>query len=302
MSDGHKRAPVRAPTFLRMKEAGQKIVMTTVYDATFAALVEASEIDAVLVGDSLGMVIQGHQDTLEVTLRDIAYHCRCVSRKLSRCHLVADLPFMSFQLGPRQALKSAGYLVQKGGAQAVKLEGGKRVLPAIRGIVQAGIPVMAHLGLTPQSVHAFGGFKVQGRDEKAAQRMREEALMVQDAGAYALILEGIPAPLATEITASLEIPTIGIGAGVGCDGQVLVMQDILGLDDSFSPRFVKSYAKLSQAVRDAFSQFAQEVREEAFPTDAHSFGVAKTSAPAATQNEGPGLKPVSKGYGPDESH
>jgi len=213
-----------------------------------------------------------------VTLEHICYHARCVRRAVQRAHLVVDLPFMSYQVSPEQALMSAGRLVQEGGAEAVKLEGGGRA-EAVRKIVQAGIPVMGHLGLTPQSVHEFGGFRVQGREDAAAERLRQDALQLQEAGAYAVVLEGIPAALARQISQSLAIPTIGIGAGVDCDGQVLVMQDLLGLDDRFKPRFVKRYAELAGVVRDAFAEFGREVREGSFPGEEHSFfaGPAPTS-------------------------
>jgi 3-methyl-2-oxobutanoate hydroxymethyltransferase len=269
---------VTAPALLQYKRQGRRIVMITAYDATFARLVDESGADVVLVGDSLGMVMQGHPHTLEVTLEHICYHARCVRRAVQRAHLVVDLPFMSYQVSPEQALMSAGRLVQEGGAEAVKLEGGGRA-EAVRKIVQAGIPVMGHLGLTPQSVHEFGGFRVQGREDAAAERLRQDALQLQEAGAYAVVLEGIPAALARQISQSLAIPTIGIGAGVDCDGQVLVMQDLLGLDDRFKPRFVKRYAELAGVVRDAFAEFGREVREGSFPGEEHSFfaGPAPTS-------------------------
>jgi 3-methyl-2-oxobutanoate hydroxymethyltransferase len=274
---------VTAPALSQLKRQGQPIVMVTAYDATFARLADESGVDVVLVGDSLGMVIQGHPHTLEVTLEHMCYHARCVRRAVQRAHLVVDLPFMSYQVSPEQALISAGRLVQEGGAEAVKLEG---VRPeTVKKIVQAGIPVMGHLGLTPQSVHEFGGFRVQGREDAAAVRLKQDALALQEAGAYSLVLEGIPAALAQTISQSLVIPTIGIGAGVGCDGQVLVMQDLLGLDDKFKPRFVKRYAELAETVRAAFRAYAGEVRGRTFPGEAHSF--------SETGQGGPG-----KGYGP----
>lgn len=270
---------VTVPSLGRLKRDGQAIAMVTAYDATFARLVDEAGVDVILVGDSLGMVMQGHPHTLEVTLEHMAYHARCVRRAVQRAHLVVDMPFMSYQVSPEQALMSAGRLIQEGGAEAVKLEGGARVVDAVRKIVSAGIPAMGHVGLTPQSVHEFGGFRVQARDEDAAERLRQDALALQDAGAYALVLEGIPAPLARQVSESLAIPTIGIGAGVGCDGQVLVMQDLLGLDDRFKPRFVKRYAQLAAVVRDAFSEFARDVRERRFPADEHSFATEGKSTP-----------------------
>lgn len=279
---------VTVPVLARYKRQGQPIAMVTAYDATFARLVDEAGVDVVLVGDSLGMVMQGHPHTLEVTLEHMIYHARCVRRAVQRAHLVVDMPFMSYQVSPEQALISAGRLVQEGGAEAVKLEGGARA-ETVRRIVSAGIPVMCHLGLTPQSVHEFGGFRVQARDEDTAEKLRQDALALQEAGAYSLVLEGIPAPLARQVSASLAIPTIGIGAGVGCDGQVLVMQDLLGLNDQFRPRFVKRYAELAEVVRGAFATFAREVRERRFPADEHSF-LGEAPAKAAGESGG--------GYGP----
>jgi len=272
---------VTAPVLHQYKRQGQRIVMITAYDATFARLVDESGADVVLVGDSLGMVMQGHPHTLEVTLDHMCYHARCVRRAVQRAHLVVDLPFMSYQVSAEQALMSAGRLVQEGGAEAVKLEGGGRA-DAVRKIVQAGIPVMGHLGLTPQSVHEFGGFRVQGREDAAAERLRQDALQLQEAGAYAVVLEGIPAALARQISQSLAIPTIGIGAGVGCDGQVLVMQDLLGLDDRFKPRFVKRFAELAGVVREAFAEYGREVREGSFPGTEHSFSGGGSGGGSAT--------------------
>jgi 3-methyl-2-oxobutanoate hydroxymethyltransferase len=281
---------VTVPVLARFKRQGQPIAMVTAYDATFARLVDEAGVDVVLVGDSLGMVMQGHEHTLEVTLEHMIYHARCVRRAVQRAHLVVDLPFMSYQVSPEQALVSAGRLIKEGGAEAVKLEGARA--ETVRRVVSAGIPVMGHIGLTPQSVHEFGGFRVQGRDEDAAERLRQAALALQEAGAYSLVLEGIPAALARQVSQSLAIPTIGIGAGVGCDGQVLVMQDILGLNDSFRPRFVKRYAELAQVVRGAFAEFARDVRERRFPADEHSFHDEQQPALAVGRGEPSG------GYGP----
>lgn len=300
------RKPVTVPDILARKRDGVPVVMITAYDATFARLIDACDVDIVLVGDSLGMVMQGHDHTLEVSVDDMIYHGRCVGRALRYAHMVVDMPFMSYQSSPDDAVRNAGRLVKEGGAASVKLEGGQRMVPAIDRIVGAGIPVMGHLGLTPQSVHAFGGFKVQARDEAAAERLREEAQMLQDAGCYALVLEGIPAPLAAEVSASLQVPSIGIGAGNGCDGQVLVMQDLLGLDDSFKPKFVKRYANLADPVREAFSAFAAEVRARSFPGKEHSFGVKKRQGPKAVElapegegdGDGGGEPKRRTGYGP----
>ena len=263
-----------APEF-RARKGGEKLAVVTCYDAMFARLVEAAGIDAVLVGDSLGMVIQGRDSTLPVTLDDVVYHTRCVAAGLKATHLVADMPFLTYQVTVEDALRNAGRLMVEGGAHAVKLEGGVRSAPAIRRIVEAGIPVMGHIGLTPQSVHQFGGFKVQGREEAAARQLMQDAEAVAEAGAYAVVLESIPAELAAEVTAAVGIPTIGIGASRNCDGQVLVLYDLLGMDDSFTPKFLKKYANLSQVVGAALAGYAGEVRGGAFPDDAHSFSRRK---------------------------
>lgn len=266
-----KTAGLTAPEF-RARKGAEKLVVVTAYDATFARLVEQAGVDAVLVGDSLGMVVQGRRDTLGVTLDHVLYHTRCVAAGLSHTHLIADMPFLTYQVSPEEALRNAGRLVQEAGAHAVKLEGGARSAPAIRRIVEAGIPVMGHVGLTPQSVHQFGGYRVQGRDEAAARRLVEDALAVAEAGAYALVLEGIPAPLAAEITSRVPIPTIGIGASAYCDGQVLVLYDLLGMDDDFNPKFLKKYDRLSERIRGAVSRFRDEVHAGVFPDKDHSFG------------------------------
>ncbi len=255
----------------KKKAEGDKIVMVTAYDYTMARLVDAGGADMVLVGDSLGMVIQGQQDTLPVTLDHMCYHVRCVQRGLTNAHLVADMPFMSYQISPEQALASAGRMMQEGLAHSVKLEGGERSAPAITKIVQAGIPVVGHVGLTPQSVHAMGGFRVQGRSDDGAEQVVRDALAVAEAGAFCVVLEGVPQDVAAEITNRLHIPTIGIGAGPHCDGQVLVCNDILGFDSGFKPKFVKRYAQLESVMIDAFKEFGSEVREGQFPDAAHSF-------------------------------
>ena len=263
---------VTAPDILKMKAAGTKIAMVTAYDATMARLCDLGGADMVLVGDSLGMVVQGRRDTLRVTLDEMAYHGRCVAPALERAHLTIDMPFGSYQISASQALESAIRLVQDGRAQSVKLEGGERSAPAIRAIVEAGIPVVGHVGLTPQSVHAVGGFKVQGRDEETAKRVLEDAEAVEAAGAFCIVLEMVPAPLAQLITERLHIPTIGIGAGVACDGQVLVCTDLLGMDPRFKPRFVKRYAELGETITGAMKRYVDEVRASAFPEAEHAFG------------------------------
>ncbi len=257
---------------LHQKKADNaKIVMVTAYDATMARLVDAAGVDMVLVGDSLGMVVQGHDDTLPVTLDQLVYHTRCVTRVIKKAHVTADMPFMSYQVSAEQALVSAGRLIQEGGAQSVKLEGGERSAAAISKIVEAGIPVVGHVGLTPQSVHAMGGFKVQGRDQESAERVVRDALAVAEAGAFCIVLEGMPTDVAAEVTSRLSIPTIGIGAGAQCDGQVLVCNDLLGMDLSFQPKFVKRYARLQETILEAMGAYATEVRSGAFPTAEQSF-------------------------------
>ncbi len=255
----------------KMKATNEKIAMITAYDATMARLVDSGGVDMVLVGDSLGMVVQGQEDTLSVTLDDMIYHGRCVARGLNKAHLTVDMPFMSYQISAEQALQSAGRLVQEGKAQSVKLEGGERSAAAIDKIVSAGIPVVGHIGLTPQSVNTLGGWRVQGRGDEGAEQLFRDAVAVQDAGAFALVLEMVPAELAAEVSAALRIPTIGIGAGVGCDGQVLVCNDLLGFDMSFSPKFLKRYAELQNPITAAVNQYVSEVRDGSFPTSDHSF-------------------------------
>jgi 3-methyl-2-oxobutanoate hydroxymethyltransferase len=258
-----------APRITSMK-GKRPVVMITAYDATFARLVDRGGVDVVLVGDSLGNVIQGHETTIPVELEDVIYHSRCVSRGLETAHLVADMPFMSYQVSDNKAMKCAGRLLKEGRAQSVKLEGGRRVAALVRRMVDAGIPVMGHVGLTPQSVHQFGGYKLQGRKDAAATALLEDARAVVDAGVYALVLEGVPGDLAAEISAAVSVPTIGIGAGPGCDGQVLVIYDLLGLDERFNPRFLKKYADLSTTVVDAVQAFSDEVRAGVFPGPEHT--------------------------------
>ncbi len=255
----------------KMKAGNQRIAMVTAYDFTMARIADAADVDMVLVGDSVGMVVQGHDDTLSVTLDDMIYHGRCVARGLEKAHLTVDLPFMTYQLGPQQALQSAGRLVQEGKAQSVKLEGGEHVAPAVEAIVLAGIPVVGHVGLTPQSVHALGGYRVQGRGDAAAEKLLRDARALEDAGAFCVVLEMVPAELAAEVTAALSIPTIGIGAGAGCDGQVLVCNDLLGFDSRFKPRFVRRFAELEQPMVDAFRAYVAAVRDGSFPTEEHAF-------------------------------
>ena len=255
----------------KLKSAGQKICMVTAYDATFARLLDEAGADVLLVGDSVGMVVQGHESTLPVTMDQMVYHSRAVTRGAKRAHVVGDLPFMSYQNSVEQAVANAGRLVAEGDVGSVKLEGGEEFADVVSKIVRASIPVMGHLGLTPQSVHKMGGYVVQGRDEDQARKILADAVALEQAGCYALVLEGVPLELAKTITARLSIPTIGIGAGKHCDGQVLVCYDLLGLNPHFKPKFVKHYAMLSNNVDEAARSFFNEVREGSFPDEDHSF-------------------------------
>jgi 3-methyl-2-oxobutanoate hydroxymethyltransferase len=256
-----------------MKARGERIPMLTAYDYTAARLADQAGIPIILVGDSLGMVVLGYESTLPVTMDDMIHHTKMVVRGAQNAHVVADLPFMSYQINNSQALTNAARLVQEGGAQSVKLEGGERVAETVRSIVDCGIPVMGHIGLTPQSVNAFSGYRVRGRDRQEAIQMLQDAQAIEDAGAYAVVLELVPTPLAQLISQRLTIPTIGIGAGPGCDGQVQVLHDMLGLFTDFVPRHAKQYAKLADTMQEAFQQYVQEVKEGAFPTDKESFGM-----------------------------
>ena len=248
----------------------EPITFLTAYDFPTAVALDRSGIDGILVGDSLGMVVLGYETTLPVTMQDMLHHCRAVARGASRAHLVADMPFMSYQVSTAEALRNAGSLLQKGGMDAVKLEGGRERVPAIKAIVSAGIPVMGHLGLTPQSVHQLGGWKLQAKSAESARTLIEDSLILEDAGCYALVLESIPAEVSQLITQRLSIPVIGIGAGSGCDGQILVTHDLLGLFDRFTPSFVKKYADLFSEMQHAFQQYISDVKERRFPAAEHA--------------------------------
>lgn len=267
---------VSIETIRNAKTNGKRISMVTCYDAAFGRLVEQSPIDIVLVGDSMGNVILGFDGTIPVTMDHVVHHTAAVSRSVRRPFLVADMPFMSYSVSKEQALQNAGRLLQEAGAKAVKVEGGLAIVETVRALTQAGIPVMAHLGLTPQHIHMLGGHKVQGRSADAQKAMKEAALALQDAGAFSLVLELVPADLATAITKSLKIPTIGIGAGPGCDGQVLVLHDLLGFDAGFKPKFLKTYADIGSIVGKALEQYDRDVKEGQFPTAAHSFASQET--------------------------
>ena len=271
MSKQGRMQRVTTAVLREMKEKGQKITVLTAYDYPMASLLDECGTDVILVGDSLGMVVLGYDSTLPVTMEDMIHHVGAVCRGAHRSMVVADMPFLSYRISPEEALRNAGRLMQEAGAQAVKLEGGREVADAVRKITDAGIPLMAHLGLTPQSVHRFGGYKVQGKNEEAAQRLLEDAKIVEAAGAFAVVLECIPASLAATITSAIAIPTIGIGAGSSCDGQVLVVNDMLGMYDKMSPRFVKHYADLSSQIRTAVEAYMREVRSGEFPGPEHAF-------------------------------
>jgi 3-methyl-2-oxobutanoate hydroxymethyltransferase len=261
------RRPVTVPDVLDAKARGVRLTLLTAYDYTMARLLDAAGVDALLVGDSLGMVVQGHEHPLGVTLDETIYHIRCVARGVRHSLLIGDLPFMTYQISPQQALESAGRLIKEGGAHAVKLEGGVRSAAHIAAVAGADIPVMGHIGMTPQSVRRFGGFRVQ-RD---ADKIIADALAVEQAGAFAVVLECIPLELAEQVTAELQIPTIGIGAGAACDGQILVAPDMLGLFTDFRPRFVKQFANLGQDVVRAVENYCREVRDGTFPAAEHGF-------------------------------
>ncbi len=260
-------------TFKDSKKNGEKLTMLTAYDYTTAKLLDESGIDSILVGDSLGMVVLGYDDTLSVTMEDMIHHSAAVARGAKNALIVTDMPFMSYQTSVYDAVVNAGRLVKEGKAQAVKLEGGIEFCEHIKAIVNASIPVCAHLGLTPQSINAFGGFKVQGKGKEAAQKLLDEARAVEQAGAFAVVLECVPAKLAKKISESISIPTIGIGAGAGCDGQVLVYQDMLAMYPDFKPKFVKQYTQLGSVMKDAFKQYIAEVKSGAFPSEEHTFKI-----------------------------
>ena len=266
-SAGKDKHPVTVPDFLAAKARGTRLTLLTAYDYTMARLLDAAGVDGLLVGDSLGMIVQGHEHCLSVALEEIIYHTRCVARGIRRSLLIADMPFMTYQVSPQQALENAGRLIKEGGAHAVKIEGGVRIAANIAAITGADIPVMGHIGMTPQSVRRFGGFRVQ-RD---AEKILEDALATEKAGAFAVVVECIPVELAQKITSALKIPTIGIGAGAACDGQILVTHDMLGLFEDFRPRFVKQYADLGRDVVRAVENYCREVREGMFPAAEHGF-------------------------------
>ena len=262
-----------AATFAAAKAKGEKLSMLTAYDYSTAKLEDESGINGILVGDSLGNVVLGYEDTVSVTMEDMIHHGAAVARGAKNALVVVDMPFMSYEVTVEEAVRNAGRLMKEGRAGAVKLEGGVRVAEQIRAIVKAGIPVMGHIGLTPQSINVFGGFKVQGKSEEAARALLADAKAVEEAGAFAVVIEAVPAALAQMITDAVSIPTIGIGAGAGCDGQILVYQDMLGMFSDFTPKFVKRYANVGEVMRDAFANYAAEVASGAFPTVEHTYKI-----------------------------
>ena len=262
---------ITVPHIVKMKQRGEMITCLTAYDYSFARILDEAGVELLLVGDSLGCVVQGNHNTLAVTMDEMVYHTRLVVRGRKRALVIGDMPFLSYQVSKEHALANAGRFLQEGGAEAVKLEGGVHLKEIIAAIVRAGIPVMGHIGLTPQSLHQFGGYKIQGKDSARRDMLLRDALAVEEAGAFSVVLEGMPLDLAREITGRLTIPTIGIGAGSHCDGQVLVVHDMLGLFDDFRPKFVKQYADLKSVMTGAVKDFIRDVKERKFPTEEHSF-------------------------------
>ncbi|EOD00445.1 3-methyl-2-oxobutanoate hydroxymethyltransferase [Caldisalinibacter kiritimatiensis] len=260
-------------SFLKSKKNNERISMLTAYDYSTAKLLDEAGVDSLLVGDSLGMVMLGYESTLQVTIEDMIHHCKAVSRGAKRAMVIGDMPFLSYHISVEESIKNAGRLIKEGNVHAVKLEGGRDVIDKIRGIVKAQIPVMGHLGLTPQSVNIFGGFKVQGKNEEQAKRIIEDALFLQEAGVFAIVLECVPEKLSKIITEKLDIPTIGIGAGKYCDGQVLVTQDMLGMYTDFTPKFVKKYADTGVTIKEAVKRYIEEIKLGKFPTKEHSFSI-----------------------------
>lgn len=265
------RKKITKLTLMEMKTKGEKIVALTSYDYLSTRIIDGSDVDLLLVGDSLGMVVLGYENTLPVTVEEIIHHLKAVSRAKPKALIAGDLPFMSYQASVEDAVRNAGRLVKEGGAESVKLEGGERYVPVIQAIVQASIPVVGHLGLTPQSLHELGGYRIQGKDRESAERLYQDALSLEEAGCFAIVLEGMPWKLAKRITEGVGIPTIGIGAGSYCDGQVLVINDMLGIHEHPLPKFVKKYDELAERMRNAVSEYAREVREGVFPGPEHSY-------------------------------
>jgi 3-methyl-2-oxobutanoate hydroxymethyltransferase len=270
-----QRKKVTTRTFREKKERGEPITMLTAYDYPTAAAMDQAGVDSILVGDSLAMVVLGYENTLPVTMEEMLHHCRAVSRGAKTALLVGDMPFMSYQVSVEEAVRNAGRFLQQANMDAVKLEGGRERIEAVRAITGAGIPVMGHLGLTPQSVHQLGGFRAQGKTAAAAKHLLEDALLLEEAGCFSIVLESVPARLAELVSQRLYIPIIGIGAGVGCDGQVLVSHDLLGLFDRFTPKFVKKYADFHSEMQRAFGEYIEDVQTKVFPAEEHSVDMAE---------------------------
>jgi len=271
MSKQGKINKITTSVIQKMKKEGEKISMLTAYDYSTAAVMDEAGVDIILVGDSLGMVMLGYDSTLPVTMEDMIHHTKAVSCAAEHAMIIGDMPFMSYQISVEEAVRNAGRFMKEAGAHGVKLEGGKEVAEVVMKITSSGIPLMGHLGLTPQSVHQLGGYKVQGKDDKTAKKMMEDARILEEAGAFSIVLECVPAPLAGKISRSLTIPTIGIGAGVECDGQVLVVNDMLGMFEKFTPKFVKKYANLNTDINAAIKEYIDEVKNKKFPSEEHSF-------------------------------
>lgn len=278
------REKVTTTALVARKKSGAKIAVVTAYDATMATLLDQAGVDILMVGDSLGMVVQGRENTLSVTLDEMIYHCASVSRARPKAHVVCDLPFLSYQVSEEDALRSAGRLLKEGQAESVKLEGGRAMAPAVRKIVSAGIPVMGHIGLTPQSVHQMGGFRVQGKTSEAAQVLIDDARALEDAGAFSIVVEGVPSEVGEAVTRAVNIPTIGIGAGAGTDGQVLVCYDLLGMYGGLSPKFVKRFAELGEQTKRAVAEYVNEVQSGTFPSVEHTFAMSRGESVERVEN------------------
>jgi 3-methyl-2-oxobutanoate hydroxymethyltransferase len=278
------RKKITTLTFRQKKEKGKAITMLTGYDYPTALALDQSGIDAILVGDSLGMVMLGYENTLPVTMEMMLHHCRAVARGSKTALLIGDMPFMSYQVSTEEAVRNAGRFLQEAGMDAVKLEGGRERLETVRAIIGSGIPVMGHLGLTPQSVHLLGGFRSQGRSAPAAERLLEDALLLEQEGCFSLVLESVPGKLAEMISKRLSIPTVGIGAGIGCDGQVLVVHDLLGMFDRFTPKFVRKYANLHAEMENAFKAFIEDVQNHTFPAQEHTIEMPEEEWDALVSN------------------
>lgn len=262
-------------SFIKSKKDGHKISMLTAYDYSMAKLLDEAGVDSILVGDSLGMVVLGYENTLQVTVEDMIHHIKAVARGTKRALVIGDMPFLSYHISVEDTIRNAGRIIQEGNAHAVKLEGGREVIDKVEALVKAQIPVVGHIGLTPQSVNMFGGFKVQGKDEAQAKKLLEDAKLLEKAGAFAIVLECVPEKLAKMITESIGIPTIGIGAGKYCDGQVLVIQDMLGMFSNFTPKFVKKYSEVGNHIQEAVKTYIEEIQKEVFPGEEHTFSISE---------------------------